>query len=180
GAGDGLARGLRLARIEASQLHQARPTENRVEWRPQLLTQRLQKFVLQSSGALGFDTRRALEFEQGPQLIEGLSHESEIPIESYPFPRTLPFIRSQRGEHAVTDNIAPPTAQHTDFVVTVSEQLEVTPGGQHLGTQTEICRDGLVKGGQFLHQGGLRRIGPRARVDRWRWLRNAGLPNAIK
>src|SRR5689334_4553162 len=68
------------------------------------------------------------------------------------FRRTLAFIGSQRGKHPLADNIAPPAAQHAHVAASISEQLEVTPGCQHFGTQTQIRGNGLVQGSQFFDQ----------------------------
>ncbi len=80
-AGDGLPCGLGLGGIEPSELHQARPAQDRVERRPQLMTERLQEFVLQPARTLGLEACGALEFELGPQLIEGLIHGTAAPVQ---------------------------------------------------------------------------------------------------
>jgi hypothetical protein len=40
----------------------------------------------------------------------------------------------KRSKQPFADNISPPAAEHTNVAAPVSEQLEVTPRCQHLGT----------------------------------------------
>src|SRR5262249_44154084 len=106
---------------EPPQLHQARPAENRIQRRAQLVAQGLQKFIFQAAAALGFDACATLAVEQGSELLYRLIHW--LPTIARAMPRGYPDYtpgpyeprpceESQGCQHAVADDRPAPAFQY--------------------------------------------------------------------
>ncbi len=73
-ARDGVSAVARFRLPEAPGLEQARPSEDRGQRSAQLVSERVQKLVLEPARTLGLDARRTLVLEQCPQFVNGLIH----------------------------------------------------------------------------------------------------------